>query len=83
MCLPPIGGGSSDGRDELAPLQDRLDMRRVARQAVEVGDGDGTAAAVCLHGFDHGIERPHGDRHVARMRGDAGVARCRRRRAGG
>ncbi|OWK22977.1 hypothetical protein AJ87_39470 [Rhizobium yanglingense] len=43
---------------------------------MEVGDGDGTLAAVCLYRFDHGIQRSHGDRHVARMGGDAGVARA-------
>jgi hypothetical protein len=62
------------GGDQLAALQVGLDVRRVAGQAVEVGDRDHARAAVGPHGFHRGVEHAHGHGHVARVRGDAGLA---------
>ncbi len=50
-------------------------MRRVARQAVELGDRRCARAEPSgLHRLDRGVERPHRHRHVAGMRRDAGIA---------
>ena len=49
-------------------------MRRVARQPVEIGDRDGACRAIGADRLDRRIEHAHRDRHVARMRRDAGIA---------
>ena len=63
-----------DGGDQLAGLQRRLDVRRVAGQAMEVRYRDRAAPAPSGRPSRPGRRAPHGDRHVARMRRDAGVA---------
>jgi hypothetical protein len=76
MCLPPRGAGSRHRGDQLAGRQRGFHVRRGAGQLVEIGDRDGAARAVGAHGLDRGVERAHGHGHVARMRGDAGLARA-------
>ena len=68
--------GQRDRRDQLAGFERRLHMRRLARQPVELGDRNLPRRAVRTHRFDRRVERTHGHRHVARMCGDARVARA-------
>ena len=42
---------------------------------MEFGDRDGPRRAVRAHRFDRRVQRAHGHRHVARVCGDAGLAR--------
>ena len=56
-------------------LQHVLDLRCIAGQGVKVRDGNLSRRAVRLDSFDRRIQRAHRDRHVGRVRGDAGIAR--------
>jgi hypothetical protein len=74
MCTPPTGRGSVTAVISSPGSSVGLDVRRVARQAVEVGDGDHAARPLGRTVLHRGVERPHGHGHVARVRGDAGLA---------
>ena len=60
--------------DQLALLQRRLALGRVAGQTMEIGDRYRPRVTIRRHGLDLGIEDAHGHRHVARMRGNARLA---------
>ncbi len=54
-------------------MQGGVELRGVAGEAVEVGEGDGALALGALD-FDGGAEGGHGDVHVGGVGGDAGFA---------
>ena len=60
--------------DQFARRQYSLAIGRVARQAVEVGDGNASRRTIGTHCFYGRVERHHGHRHVAWMGGDARIA---------
>ncbi|OFA00968.1 hypothetical protein DUPY_22520 [Duganella phyllosphaerae] len=66
--------GQRHGGDQFRRAQVGVQVGRSAGQAIEVGDGNGPVGAVRVDRFHHRVQQPHGHGHVARVRGDAGVA---------
>ena len=75
--LPPRRRGRQDhARDHLARLEHGLDVRRLARQPVEVADRDAAGRSVGAEQLDLRVQHRHRDGHVGGMDGDARVARA-------
>ena len=67
--LTAHGGGQGDAGDDLARAQHGFDMRRVARQQVEIGQRHlARRGAVDVH---NGVKRAQSHGHVAGIGGDA------------
>ena len=70
------GGRQCDGRDDLAPIQRRLNLRRVPRKAIKLSNGDGARRVPGVDRLDLGVECTHRNGHVGRVDGDALIARA-------
>jgi hypothetical protein len=62
-----------DRSNQFAVLEDSLVLRCIAPQPVEIRDRDRTRRTVGRNRFNHRVQHPQGDRHVARIGGNAGI----------
>src|SRR6266498_296162 len=71
-------GWQFDGRDDLVRQQIAVDLRRLARQAMEVGKGDAALATLAVRQYPC-FQGSKCHAHVRRMRGDTVLARSQDR----